>query len=210
MHQSRKHRLYPTIAQEPFLAQQFGAVRFVFNRFLNERKTAYETDKTSLNYYDNAKALTVLKQDEQFSWLNGINSQSLQASVKNLDTAYRSFFKKQNKYPRFKKRNNRQSVKIPQNFLVENGLLYIPKLKTGIPIVLHRGELPGKQVSCTISKTSSGKYFASFDCDVPDEQFEPLPPNDNIIGIDLGVKSLIVATDGTEIPHPKFYQQTEK
>ena len=85
MHRARKHRLYPTVEQETFLSNQLGSVRFVFNRFLNERKTAYETDKTSLNYYDNAKALTVLKQDEQFSWLNGINSQSLQASVKNLD-----------------------------------------------------------------------------------------------------------------------------
>src|ERR1700722_13596202 len=147
MHQARKHRLYPAKEQQTFLANQFGAVRFVFNRFLAERKTAYETDKTSLNYYDNAKALTVLKQEEQFSWLNGINSQSLQASVKNLDTAYRNFFKKQNRYPQFKKRGNRQSVKIPQNFQIKDNLLFIPKLKTGIPIVLHRGELPGKQVS---------------------------------------------------------------
>jgi putative transposase len=211
MHQSRKHRLYPkTIEQRQFLAQQLGSVRFIYNRFLAERKQAYEADKTSLNFYDQCKSLTKLKQDKQFSWLNGINSQSMQAALRNLDTAYRNFFAKRTKFPKFKKRGNRQSVKIKQNFRVEDNLLYIPKLKTGIPIVLHRGALPGKQVSCTISKTPSGKYFASFDCDVPDEQFEPLPPNDNIIGIDLGVKSLIVATDGTEIPHPKFYQQTEK
>jgi len=208
MHQARKHRIYPTLEQRIFLAQQFGAVRFVFNRFLHIRKTAYETDKTSLNYYDNAKALTVLKQQEEFSWLKQINSQSLQASVKNLDTAYRNFFKKQNKYPRFKSRSNRQSVKIPQNFYIESNLLYIPKLKTGIPITLHRGELPGKQVSLTISKTPSGKYYASFDCEVA--ELEPLPPNDNIIGIDLGVKSLMVLSDGTEITAPKFLHQEEQ
>ena len=65
--------------------------RFVFNRYLNSRKETYLEEKKSLNYYDNANDLTVLKKDEQFVWLKEVNSQSLQSSLRNLDTAYNKF-----------------------------------------------------------------------------------------------------------------------
>jgi putative transposase len=86
----------------------------VFNRYLNSRKETYLEEKKSLNYYDNANDLTVLKKDEQFVWLKEINSQSLQSSLKNLDTAYNKFFRKQTKFPRFKSKFDKQSFTIPQ------------------------------------------------------------------------------------------------
>ena len=90
IHKSYKFRIYPTKEQESLLSKHFGACRFVFNRYLNSRKETYLEEKKSLNYYDNANDLTVLKKDEQFVWLKEINSQSLQSSLRNLDTDRKS------------------------------------------------------------------------------------------------------------------------
>src|SRR5690606_34825187 len=115
IHKSYRFRIYPTREQESLLGKHFGHCRFVFNRFLNERIETYLDEKTSLNYYDNARALTDLKKDDEFVWLKEVNSQSLQASIRNLDSAYKNFFNKQNKFPRFKSKFDRQSFKVPQN-----------------------------------------------------------------------------------------------
>jgi len=107
-----KYRIYPTKDQETLLAKHFGSKRFVYNHFLNERKELYLKNKTTLNYYDNAKSLTALKKEEQYEWMNEINSQSLQASLRDLDTSYNRFFRKQSKFPRFKSRKDKQSFRI--------------------------------------------------------------------------------------------------
>src|ERR1019366_3335987 len=133
-----RYRLYTTEAQKDFLSRQFGAVRFVYNRFLANRKDEYLNNKKSLNYYDDAKNLTELKQQDGYEWLYDINSQTLQASLRNLEVAYQNFFKKRTKFPRFHSRKNKQSIKIPQHFKIENNKLYIPKLKDGIDIILHQ------------------------------------------------------------------------
>jgi putative transposase len=93
MLKSYKYKLKPSKEQIVLLNKHFGSIRFVYNYFLNERKKKYEVNKNTINYYDNARALTELKKEEQFSWLNEINSQSLQYSLKCLDGAYQNFFK---------------------------------------------------------------------------------------------------------------------
>ena len=107
IHKSYKFKITPDDEQKALLVKHFGACRFVFNRYLNSRKERYLEEKKSLNYYDNANDLTILKKDEQFSWLKEINSQSLQSSLRNLDTAYNKFFRKQTKFPRFKSKFDR-------------------------------------------------------------------------------------------------------
>jgi putative transposase len=201
-----KYRIYPTKLQQDFLAQQFGAVRFVYNRFLSNRKDEYLNNKKSLNYYDDAKSLTNLKTQDGYEWLYDINSQTLQASLRNLEVSYQNFFKKRSKFPRFHKKSNKQCIKIPQHFSIENDKLFIPKLKTGIEIVLHR-DLPEKQTCCFISKTASNKYYVSFLCEV---DIKPLAKSKKTIGIDLGIKSLLVCSDGQVIPNQKHYRQSEK
>ena len=111
---SFKFRIYPNKEQEILLAKHFGACRFVFNHYLNKRKESYLEDKKSLNYYDNANDLTQFKKDENYIWLKEINSQSLQSSLRNLDSSYMRFFRKQSKFPRFKSkyRNQYQLKKI--------------------------------------------------------------------------------------------------
>ena len=85
MLKSYKYKLKPSDEQIVLLNKHFGSIRFVYNFFLNERKKEYETNKQSLNYSDNSKSLTELKKQEGYIWLNEINSQSLQSSLKHLD-----------------------------------------------------------------------------------------------------------------------------
>lgn len=199
IHKSYKFRIYPTKEQESLLSKHFGHCRFVFNKFLNERKEKYLNEKISLNYYDNARTLTDLKKDEDFVWLKEVNSQSLQASIRNLDIAYKNFFNKQNKFPRFKSKYDRQSFKVPQNVLVENGKLVIPKFKEGIKLNLHR-QLEGNPLFATISKSTTGKYYVSITCEIEYTSFEKTGKS---IGIDTGIKELAILSDGSSYENIK-------
>ena len=203
---SFKFRIYPNKEQEILLAKHFGACRFVFNHYLNKRKETYLEDKKSLNYYDNANDLTQLKKDEDYIWLKEINSQSLQSSLRNLDSSYMRFFRKQSKFPRFKSKYDRQSFKIPQSVLVEKNQLLIPKFKDGIKINLHR-EIEGKIQFATISKSTTGKYYVSLTCEV---QYQPYEKTNSKVGIDTGIKELAILSDGTTYENIKTLKNNLK
>jgi putative transposase len=192
IHKSYKFKITPNNEQKELLAKHFGACRFVFNRYLNSRKETYLEEKKSLNYYDNANDLTILKKDEQFVWLKEINSQSLQSSLRNLDNAYNKFFRKQTKFPRFKNKFDKQSFTIPQSVYIEEGKLWIPKFKKGIDINIHR-EIEGKLLFATISKTTTGKYYVSITCEV---EYTPFEKTNSKVGIDTGIKDLAILSDG--------------
>ncbi len=201
-----RYRIYPTKEQEAFLAKSFGCARFVFNFFLKERNSQYLENKKSLNYYDNAKSLTSLKKKEEFLWLKEVNSQSLQASLGDLDTAFIRFFNKKSKHPKFKKKSNEQCIKIPQDFHIENKHLYIPKLKSGIKINLHT-PLSGKISCCFIRKTCTNKYYVSILCKT---ELEKLPINSNKVGIDVGISNLVATSDEDIFENPKNLKFFEK
>jgi len=190
---SFKFRIYPNKEQEILMAKHFGACRFVFNHYLNKRKESYLEDKKSLNNYDNANDLTQFKKDENFNWLKEINSQSLQSSLRNLDTAYGKFFRKQAKFPRFKSKYDGQSFKIPQFVKLENNELIVPKFKSGIKINLHR-EINGEILFATISKSTTGNYYVSLTCEV---NHKPYEKTNSKVGIDTGIKDLAILSDGT-------------
>ena len=86
-----KYRLLPNKEQEEILARYFGTVRFVYNHFLAERKNQYDKTGKSDNYYTQAKTLTNLKKQEEYSWIKEVNSQTLQQSLRHLETAYTNF-----------------------------------------------------------------------------------------------------------------------
>ena len=203
-----KYRIYPTENQKVFFAKQFGCGRFIYNRCLTERKKQYEQIKKSDNYVKQCKTLTKLKKNPEYHWLNEVYCQGLQASIKNLDIAYRNFFKKQNDYPRLKLRSDNQSFKIPQGFKIKDGKLHIPKVKEGIKILLDK-RLKSVQKICfiTISMTKTGKYFASFQVQV---EHTPLPKTGTSIGIDTGISHLAVLSDGTEYENHKFLRNKLK
>jgi len=197
-------RIYPNNMQKQFLAQSFGCARFVYNHFLRQRIDYYAENSKGLTYYNNALALTQLKKEPGFEWLNDMNSQSLQQAVRNLDTAYSNFFNKKAKFPNFKKKSGKQSFNVPQHFNIKDNMLDIPKCK-GIKIKLHRA-IEGTMKSITISKTASGKYFASVL--VGTEISDPIYSGGEI-GIDYGIKAFVTTSDGEIIGSPNYLRKSE-
>ena len=200
-----KFRIYPDSQQRQFFAQSFGCVRFVYNHFLRQRIDYCAETGKGLTYPNNASTLTQLKKQPEFEWLNDINSQSLQQTLRNLDIAYHNFFNKRTQFPKFKKKLSRQSFGVPQHFSIHDNLLDIPKCK-GIKIKLHR-IIEDTMKSITISKTSSGKYFASILCEL--EIPEPIYSGGEI-GIDYGIKAFITTSEGEIIESPNYLRKSEK
>lgn len=206
MLKSYKYKLKPNEEQKELLNKHFGSIRFVYNYFLNERKKEYENNKKSLNYYDNAKSLTELKKSEEHSWLNEINSQSLQTSLKYLDNAYIGFFNKRTKFPRFKSRKSKNSFKVPQFVKLINGKLKIPKFKEPINLILSR-TFTGKIINCTISRTPTNEYFVSF---LVETEHKKLPKTGKSVGIDLGLKDFVVTSDGYKYKNNRYTKKYER
>jgi putative transposase len=197
-----KFRIYPNNEQSAFLAKCFGCSRFVYNYFLRVTTDAYAESKKSLRYKEWAKLLVKLK--SEFEWLTEVNSQSLQQTLKDLESAFTRFFKKLGGFPNFKKRSNRQSFRVPQHFLIsENGFLKLPKM-TPLKMVIHR-EILGTPKNVTISKTPSGKYYASI---VTELDIAHAPLNGNKIGLDLGLKEFAITSNGEKFENPRYFQKS--
>lgn len=205
-----KFRLLPTKEQEKRLAQHFGCVRWTYNHFLDRRVKFYlqakeqDLEKKSLNYNDDAKELTKVKQE--FDWLNDVNSQSLQHALKHLDSGFNRFYKKLGKFPRFKKRHAKQSFRVPQHVEIRDGRLHVVKFRDGIKIILHR-PVEGEIRNATISKNKAGQYFA---CVGVQRHIPELPLVKKEVGIDLGIKSLATCSDGKTYPNIKPYRNLER
>jgi putative transposase len=200
MLKSYKYKLNPNEDQKVLLNKHFGSIRFVYNFFLNERKREYETNKNTINYYDNAKSLTGLKQQEDYSWLNEINSQSLQDSLKNLETAYKNFFRFKKGFPKFKSKHSKNSFTVPQFVKIQNGKLRIPKFKEPIDVILHR-TFSGTIKQCTISKTPTNEYFVSI---LVETTHTATPKTGKSIGIDLGLKDFVITSDGFKYKNNRY------
>jgi len=200
MLKSYKYKLNPNEDQKVLLNKHFGSIRFIYNFFLNERKREYETNKNTINYYDNAKSLTGLKQQEDYSWLNEINSQSLQDSLKNLETSYKNFFRFKKGFPKFKSKHSKNSFTVPQFVKIKNGKLKIPKFKEPIDVILHR-TFSGTIKQCTISKTPTNEYFVSI---LVETEHTKLPKTGKSIGIDLGLKYFVITSDGYKYKNNRY------
>ena len=202
-----KYRLSPTKEQSILLNKHIGASRFVYNLALECKQMAWAGSKVNLSCFALHSQLKNLK--IECEWLKEINSQSLQQSITNLDKAYTAFFKGQNSFPKFKKKSDGGSFNIPQNVLLKNGKLVIPKFKKGIDIILHR-PIKGEIRQATISRTPTGKYFVSILCETGEAiKTKAKIRESTTVGIDLGIKTFIVASDGKEFDNPKFLRKAQ-
>ena len=201
-----KYKLKPNDEQIVLLNKHFGSIRFIYNHFLNERKTEYETNKNSINYYDNAKSLTELKKDDNYSWLKEINSQSLQDSLKNLETAYKNFFKFNKGFPRFKSKHRKNSFTVPQSVKLNKNELSIPKFKEPIKVIIDR-TFNGIIKQCTISKTPTNEYFVSI---LVETEYVKLPKTGKQVGIDLGIKDFAITSEGFKYKNNRYTKTYEK
>ena len=194
IYKAYKFRIYPNKFQIDFLNKQFGAARFIYNYFLNQKDTQFKETGKSDNYFAQTKTLKLMKGQEAFKWLKEINSQTCQQALQCLDAAYLKFFRKETAFPRFKKKKNHQSFCVPQYFkILEKGII-IPKLKSQIKCKFHR-EIVGEVKSLTISKTPTEKYFVSI---LVEQENKYQQTTKEKIGIDLGIKDFVALSDGTK------------
>lgn len=202
-----KVQIYPRESDKELLGKHFGVRRFIFNKFLEIRQKEYTENKVSIGYNACSALVTDMKKQQEFEWLNEVNSQSIQAAIKDLDGAYDRFFRKISKFPKFKsKHTSRQSFKVPQFAKVdwEAKTIKIPKFKNPFKF---RGKYSGKLLkinSVTISKNASGKYFASIQGEF---EIASKDSTGEIIGVDLGIKSLLIDSNGTEIKNERFLKK---
>lgn len=201
-----RFRIYPKASQLDLLAKHFGCTRFVYNYFLNQRQKQYKEKGCSDNYYAQSKALTELKKQEKTSWLKEVNSQTLQFALRNLENAYTNFFQKRAKFPKYHSKKGKNTFTVPQCATIEDGKLWLPKFKSGIPIRLHR-EVKGKIGKVSLTKTPTGKYFVSV---FTTEEYQECMHTNKSVGIDLGLKDLLITSDGEVFKNNRYTKRYEK
>ncbi len=199
-----KFRLYPNRSQQSALAVQFGHVRFVYNHYRAAREGFYIDTGTGLTYNDCALDLAqILKVD--YPWLKEADSQTMQQALKDLDKAYVNFFAGRAGYPSFHGKHGKQAIRYPQRFKVNGKRIYLPKVGW-VKAIIHR-DIEGKMNSCTVSKTKSGRYFVSLQCEM--ETPDPLPSVD-AIGVDLGLTTFVALSNGEKIEKPKHLYRSQR
>jgi putative transposase len=186
-----------------------GLCRRLYNCALSERIYAYKMQGTTIRCFTQIKELPQMKK-ENIEY-NGVNAQVLQEVIERLDRAYQEFFR-QLKYgkagfPRFKGKNRYSSFTLKQNgWKLDGKYLVVTNIGT-FKIKLSR-QIEGDIKTITIKKTSIGKWFAYFNCDnMPDKK---LPKSDKVVGIDVGIKSFLVDSDGSKVDNPKYYRKSER
>ena len=207
-----KYRIYPNGEQKVLIEKHFGCARFTYNWALALQQKYYDEHKKSLSRKDIQDQLVSMKKQEQYSWLNEVNSQTLLSGLLHVYTAFGNFFKGRAKFPKFKsKKIPQRSYQCPQHGSVdfEKGTLNLPKLK-GIKAVFSR-QFDGKIKTVTISKTATGKYYASILVETNQAKVTAsIIESDKTIGIDLGLNHLLIQSDGQKIENPKYLRQAQK
>ncbi len=212
MRKTFKFRLFPTASQRTALQSQLDACRFVYNKALETRKEAWEQRQESVGRYDTVKMLPGWK--EEFPWLKDGHAEAMQETMIRLDLAFRSFFRRVKAgekpgYPRFKSANRYDSFTYPRERgnwrFRDNGRIRLSKIGD-VKIKLHR-EIEGKCKTLTVSRDSVGNWYACFSCIV---EPKPLPPTDKVVGVDLGLTTFAVLSNGDKITRKRWMKRDAK
>jgi putative transposase len=200
-----RYRIYPTTDQKVLLAKSFGSCRWFYNYALNLTNETYKATGKGLSRNEIINKLPQLK--KEFEWLAEVPSQCLQQVALDLSRGFLNFFEKRGKFPKFKKKGNRQSIRFPQKIKLDQDYLTLPKLKK---VYCKVSRLPvGGLKSITVSVNPSGQYFAS--CLYDDGKEKTLPNSDGkAIGIDLGLTHFAITSDGSKHGNPNHYRKYEQ
>ncbi len=215
MYKSYQFRLYPNNQQIIQIQKTFGCTRLVYNHYLEKRK------KDNLTCFEMIRVLPNLY--SEYPFLKEVNSCSLRCSLFDLDVAFKRYFKHQNNYPKFKgkyssKRSYRTNYitstykeKKYENIRVDlkREVIILPKLKE-VKIRGYRNleSLPGRIINATISECSSGKYYVSVLVEVSHIVPKIIPKR--IVGIDLGIKDVLITSDEEKIKNERIIEKYEK
>ena len=221
MYKAYRFRLYPTTNQIELIHKTFGCTRVVYNHYLEKQKALYDEGKDSLSCFDMIKDLKNFQVERPY--LKEVDSCSLRCSLFNLEDAFKSWYKGQGEYPKFKgKYNSKRSYrtncisstykdKTYQSIEVDlkRHIIKLPKLKE-VSIKGYRDleYLPGRIINATIEQASTLKYYVSVLVE-EDDVYTKLKPR-KIIGIDLGIKDIVITSDNEKIENPRLIEKYEK
>lgn len=200
-------RLYPNKENQVLLSKHFGSARFIYNTMLRFKQFYYEKIGINLSNGELSYALTHLKKLEEYSWLNEVNAQTLQATLRDLDKAFTNFFQGRAKFPKFKsKKTHKFTFKVPQFVKLEDNRLYFLKFKEGIKVKQHR-EIIGTIKNATIKLNPSGKYYVSliveYDNQIP---AKPKVEYSSAVGVDLGIKTYATLSNKLSYTYPMYLE----
>jgi putative transposase len=205
-----RYRLDPSSSQTELLNKHFGSVRYVYNWALGIKTKAFQVESRTVSRFELDKQMTGLK--TELEWLNEINSQCLQAALRNLDSAYTRFFREKKGFPRFKsKKDNRHSFSCPQNVKVDLAAQTMQLPKIGKVRFVCSRTFEGVVKTVTVSRTPTGKVFASVLVDTPDVVPAKVPLlQSTAVGIDVGLNAFATLSTGETIANPRFLKKSIK
>ena len=212
-----KIRLYPTKTQQTTINKLLGCCRLIYNLCLEHRNKTYQETKESGSLSKSYSYFCELKEMEEYSFLKtDAHSKVIQQSLRDQDVAFKNFFTKKSDFPKYKsKKDIKQSCRFPKDAImgVKGNRINIIKTLKDIHFKCSRkdesylNKNQGLIVSATLTKTCSGKYYFSILIDKPHEvRFNK---TDNIVGIDLGIKDLIITSNGKKFENKHFYKKQE-
>ena len=216
-----KIRLYPNKTQEQTLNKVLGCYRFVYNQMLALKQNAYNRDKSNLGLCELSKFFhgTLLKKDE-YSWLKEQNTKVMKQAIRQMLTAYDSFFKLGKGFPKFKSKHDNNSALFPYEAISKSNSFetrHISLTKSLKNIKFHCSNLYFERLqkykdnikSATLSKTKSGKFYLSVLILMNEEESKQFSHTNNKVGIDLGVKDFIITSDGEVFENKHFFKKSE-
>jgi putative transposase len=202
-------RAYPDEGQQTALNRTFGCVRVVWNRTLAERHRRWQAHRTGMSYAASDRALTAMKKDPDLAFLSAVSSVPLQQALRHQHQAFRAFFAKRARYPRFKSRRSRQSAHYTRSaFTLRGGELRLAKMSAPLRFTWS---WPDADVTALdpamviMAREPDGRWYVTFTIDTDDP--EPLLPAGHVVGVDLGVKDFAVASDGQRIANPRHLER---
>lgn len=205
-----KYRFYPTDEQAETLARTFGCVRYVYNRALAERSRAWTQEHRRVTHAETDKMLTAWKRDPETSWLTEPSKGPLQASLRHLQGAFDAFWRKQTRYPRFKRKGkSKDSATYFANcFTYRDGRVKLAKMREPLDIrwsrPLPEGSVP---TQVTVSRNARGQYHVSI---LVEEQVAQHPYTDAVVGLDAGITASATLSTGEKIVNPKHEKRDRK
>jgi len=209
-----RYRIYPAPGQEQALARVFGCARVVYNDCLRLRDACQAAGERISDTEVQRRVITVAKRTPERAWLGEVASVALVQACQDARRAYKNWFDSLTgrrkgptiRHPRPRRKHGRQSIRLTRNgFALHGERLYVAKV--GDITVEWSRSLPSVPSSVTVIREPDGRYYASF---VVEREATPLPACDREIGIDLGLASLVVTSDGEVIANPRFLRAEER
>jgi putative transposase len=209
-----RYRIYPSPGQQQALARAFGCARVVYNDCLRVRDTAHAGGEKISDTEVQRRVITLAKSTPERAWLGEVASVALVQACQDARRAYKNWFDSLKgrrkgpkiRHPKPRRKRGRQSIRLTRKgFSLHGERLYVAKV--GDIRVEWSRPLPSVPSSVTVIKEADGRYYASF---VVEREAAPLPVHDGEVGIDLGLASLVVTSEGQVIPNPRFLRTAQR